>query len=481
LSRSSFSSPAVLLARLTPGVKLQAGADGQLAAAFDDRSVPLGTFGAEAAQAAAALVDGLPFALSATGDAAAQTDVEKLVGRLAVFGLVEYRLVRDGVDIVIVEQQMRDYAPRFAPIDETGALVLSRFAYLRRRGADMVIESPRGGAVFRLCDAEVAALIARLAVPQTLGELVTAPGWRGIELLSLLLACDILFVPGNAERGLRAAEGDDDLVLWDFHDLLFHTRSTFGRHANPAGGRYPFADIMEPLPAVRASWPGEAIMLAPFGAPPDKPATPFAELLRKRHSTRCFDAGDPIMLKEVAWLLGAAARIETVRRIYEDDDEQFWTDIAVRPYPSGGASYELELYLAVDTCEGLARGFYHYDADRHALVPIPTTEQHLQAMLGGAQAATGARSPPQILMTMAARFGRVSWKYSGFAYQLVLKDVGVLMQTIYLMATDLDLGSCAIGTCDIDLFARMTSIAFHIEGAVGQMTIGRASKDDSTD
>ena len=43
---------------------------------------------------------------------------------------------------------------------------------------------------------------------------------------------------------------------------------------------------------------------------------------------------------------------------------------AVRPYPSAGASYELELYLAVDKCEGLARGFYHYDAGAHALVPI---------------------------------------------------------------------------------------------------------------
>ncbi len=35
-----------------------------------------------------------------------------------------------------------------------------------------------------------------------------------------------------------------------------------------------------------------------------------------------------------------------------------------RPYPSGGSAYELELYLAVANCEGLARGFYHYDADR---------------------------------------------------------------------------------------------------------------------
>jgi SagB-type dehydrogenase family enzyme len=468
-----------LLARLTPGVVLQLGADGHLTATFDDKSVPIGIFPAAAAEAAAALAEGMPLAAGA-GDTALRDGLEKIVRRLALYGLVEYRLAREGIDIVVVEPQMRDYFPRFAPVEETRPLALSRFAYLRRRGADMVIESPRSGALFRLCDAEVAAQIASLANPRTIAELAIAPGWRGGELLSLLLDCHILFFAASDDRSLRAAEGDDDLVLWDFHDLLFHSRSTFGRHANPTGGRYAYADVMEPLPAVRPAWPGEAIALAPFGTPPDKAAASFAELLHRRHSTRSFNAADPISLKELAWLLGAAARIVTVRRIYEDDDEQFWTDIAVRPYPSGGASYELELYLAVDTCDGLARGFYHYDADRHALVPIPTTEQYLRTTLAGAQSATGAKAPPQIVMTMAARFGRVSWKYSGFAYQLVLKDVGVLMQTLYLMATDLDLGSCAIGACDIDLFARMTGIPFHVEGAVGQMMVGRASDDDSS-
>jgi len=30
----------------------------------------------------------------------------------------------------------------------------------------------------------------------------------------------------DAGDGLRTTEGDDNLVLWDFHDLLFHTHST---------------------------------------------------------------------------------------------------------------------------------------------------------------------------------------------------------------------------------------------------------------
>jgi hypothetical protein len=35
------------------------------------------------------------------------------------------------------------------------------------------------------------------------------------------------------------------------------------------------------------------------------------------------------------------------------------------------------------------------------------------------------------------------------------------------------LGGCAIGTNNIDLFARMTGLEFHVEGPVGQFALGR--------
>jgi hypothetical protein len=35
------------------------------------------------------------------------------------------------------------------------------------------------------------------------------------------------------------------------------------------------------------------------------------------------------------------------------------------------------------------------------------------------------------------------------------------------------LGGCAIGTANINLFAKMTGIEFHIEGPVGQFALGR--------
>ena len=109
-------------------------------------------------------------------------------------------------------------------------------------------------------------------------------------------------------------------------------------------------------------------------------------------------------------------------------------------------------------------------------MPIDVRASELEAQLKAAELAMATPTVPQILITIAARFGRTSWKYSSIAYALILKDVGVLMQTFYLMATDMGLGGCAIGTANIDLFAKMTGIEFHVEGPVGQFALGRGAE-----
>ena len=48
------------------------------------------------------------------------------------------------------------------------------------------------------------------------------------------------------------------------------------------------------------------------------------------------------------------------------------------------------------------------------------------------------------------------------------------------MATDMGIAGCAIGTSNIDLFAKMTGIEFHVEGPVGQFAIGRGSKPEAS-
>jgi nitroreductase len=52
-----------------------------------------------------------------------------------------------------------------------------------------------------------------------------------------------------------------------------------------------------------------------------------------------------------------------------------------------------------------------------------------------------------------------------------------LLQTLYLAATDMGLGGCAIGTGNIDLFARMTGLPFHVEGPVGLFALGRGQAE----
>ena len=462
-------------ARLRSNVTLETQAEREIAVCFEGYSVGLGQFSSGAVDRAQNLRIGLPLATFASNGRSIDKEIDQLVRRLARRGLLEYRLggSRIGEDQVVIEAQMPDYWPRMPQLGNADAVVLSRFAYMRRRDNEMVLESPRAGALFKICNPKIAAILATLSTPQHIKELRRQDDFPGLELLALLLDCQILFkVDAIGGNGLRRAEGDHNLVLWDFHDLLFHTRSTEGRHANPLGGVYPHAGAISPLPAARPRWPGKKISLRKFSAPDPEAISPVARLLRQSHSTRSFDNQQPITLAELSQFLGGAARVISISSAELDLDDG---GNAVRPYPSAGAGYELEVYLAVATCEGLARGFYHYDAGAHALVPIRVPTHELEAQLMGAGYSMGSTAAPQILITIAARFGRISWKYSSIAYSLILKDVGVLIQTFYLMAADMRLGGCAIGITNIDLFANMTRIEFHVEGPVGQFAIGRGA------
>jgi SagB-type dehydrogenase family enzyme len=409
-------------------------------------------------------------------------EIARLVRRLAAHGLLEFRLGRSsrGADQVIIEPQVPDYWPQTRHLDKTDTLALSRFAYMRRRGSDLVLESPRSRALFRICDAKLAVMLGMLVTPQPLKKL-----WRdstGIELFALLLDCEILFKLDAAhDGGLRPTEGNDSLVLWDFHDLLFHARSTEGRHANPLGGVYPYLTSVTPLPAVRRRWAGTKIDLTKSPIAESDPALFVAKILRERRSVRSFDDRAPITLMELSNFLDGSARVRSEWTAPLDPDgSELSLTYTSRPYPSGGSSYPLELYIAVDKCEGLDRGFYFYDAGAHVIVPIDVRPPELEALLKSAAFAMGETGIPQILITIAARFGRVSWKYSSIAYSLILKEVGALTQTFYLMATAMGLGGCAIGSINIDLFARLTGIDFYIEGPVGQFAIGRAGASEAS-
>jgi SagB-type dehydrogenase family enzyme len=155
-----------------------------------------------------------------------------------------------------------------------------------------------------------------------------------------------------------------------------------------------------------------------------------------------------------------------------DADAGLPYDAVDRPFPTGGGSGELELYVTVARCDGVEPGVYHYDAAAHGLRRLDATEQDRLELLAGAWRSAAGRIDPQVLITITSRFGRLSWKYSSIAYALTLKHVGVLYQTLYLVATAMGLAPCALGGGNADVAARAFGLDWAAESSVGEVVIG---------
>ena len=110
-------------------------------------------------------------------------------------------------------------------------------------------------------------------------------------------------------------------------------------------------------------------------------------------------------------------------------------------------------------------GAAHEFLDRCQPFPVGARSKH-------AQVSAAASSLPQVLITLASRFQRLSWKYRSIAYATTLKNVGVLYQTMYLVATSMRLASCALGGGNSALFAEAIGTDYCTESSVGEFTLG---------
>jgi SagB-type dehydrogenase family enzyme len=121
----------------------------------------------------------------------------------------------------------------------------------------------------------------------------------------------------------------------------------------------------------------------------------------------------------------------------------------------------------------LEPGLYHYDPSRHQLTRLCGRTADVRKLLRDAAASAAlAEDTLQVLLILAARFPRVTWKYESIAYALTLKHVGVLFQTMYLAATAMGLAPCALGGGDADLFARAAGTDYRAETSVGEFLLG---------
>jgi len=203
----------------------------------------------------------------------------------------------------------------------------------------------------------------------------------------------------------------------------------------------------------------------PVGAGPS-----FDEVIDSRQSVRDHDDDAPMTAAQLGEFLYRAARVRPEVTVWADGTARGAG--TARPYPTGGALYELELYPVVGRCAGLGPGLYRYDPFGHRLGRVADTGPAVERFLEDGRRKSEMASRPQVAIVVTARFGRTMWKYESIAYALILKDVGVLYQTMYLVATAMGLSACGIGGGDSDAFSEAAGLDYFTESSVGELLLG---------
>ena len=258
---------------------------------------------------------------------------------------------------------------------------------------------------------------------------------------------------------------------WHYYNLHAHVRSRRGRFplgpfswepnssasaesaVRPVGG-----DSIVSLPVPDAEGPCQTISLP--------------ESLNRRTSIRSF-SGEPLSMSDLGAFLYHCCRVE--EQFMLSDGPQ----VTSRTYPSGGSLYPLEVYLIPHHCDALDRDLYRYHPVEHALVRTDAPAAALQRLLEDAAMAANASALPPALFCIACRFRRMQTKYSRLAYSLILKEVGCLYQSMWLVGHALGLAPCGLGTGNMDVFAEAAGTDVYEESTVGEFILGPRPATDS--
>ncbi|HEV2253292.1 MAG TPA: DUF1702 family protein [Streptosporangiaceae bacterium] len=357
---------------------------------------------------------------------------------------------------------------------------LSVYACLRADGREYSIESPLSLHRVVLHRTVAMRLIAPLASPITPAAFTAALSFAepaAARVLEYLAATGMVVgAQGAGNTSVFAEDLDTAVVGWSPVEMMFHIRSTLGRHDHNFGVTYPAGTTRPVEPVVKPQASRHIPLHTPRWEDLRRSDPPVVVAMEVRRSVRRY-AGSPITAAQLGDLLYRTARVRSLITAAPGgqdppDVPASGTPYSNRPYPSGGACYELELYLTVASCTGLANGVYHYDPLGHRLEPVSADRAAADELLNAACMTAALDSPAQVLISMTARFRRLSWRYEGLAYRLVLMHVGVLMQNLYIACAAMGLAPCALDAVDIDVAARAFGADWRTEPCVGQFLVG---------
>lgn len=354
--------------------------------------------------------------------------------------------------IAILRPKYRDFNPS-VPKNATDRARLSRFAYLRNVDGGFVLECSESP-----CTLEIKSPVLSVLIHKSVQALVLDMNSLEGQFLAILLENGFMVDPDVEESRHQKT--------WEFHDRNFQHQSRQFDDFGSSGGTYRFKEGFESLPAIRPAYPGETVDLP---HPSKSTGKNLVEAMESRRSRRQMDQ-PPVNVTQIGELFYRVARIIQVAK-------QPLQDTLKRNFPSGGAIHELEFYLAVRECDGLAPGFYHYRGDVHAMTLLDGAKPQADEMLSHAAGAWGQRDqPPQCLVVMSSRFPRIAWKYEAIAYRVSLMNAGAAIQSLYLVCTDMDLNCSAVGNGRPGSFAQATGNSTWEEASIAEFGFGSSGE-----
>lgn len=176
------------------------------------------------------------------------------------------------------------------------------------------------------------------------------------------------------------------------------------------------------------------------------------ELLEKRETCRNFDCHKSITKYTLSKIMHRVWRVKK-RYVLENGLE-----IVHKTSPAGGGIHATEAYLLIRNVDDIKPGIYHYIPTRHALEMLSELSiSEIDECIKQAVAEQEWFYNAAVYVIMTARFDRLFWKYRNHskAFRVCNLDVGHLSQTLYLCATDENLGvfiSAAINEKQIEEF-----------------------------
>ncbi|MEU6647191.1 SagB/ThcOx family dehydrogenase [Saccharomonospora sp. NPDC046836] len=197
---------------------------------------------------------------------------------------------------------------------------------------------------------------------------------------------------------------------------------------------------------------------------------PGAQALERSHelramttrSARCYASRPTIPLPERAPLTGALSDVLTARQsadAFGDAEVELpvlaslllqtygitgWdSGRALRPTPSGGALYPLDIFVVAQRVTQLRRGgLYHFDPFREVLADLGDVD--LDRMCSGLNP-PGLPATAAMTIVLSASFWRSRFKYGQRALRFALMEAGHLAQNVLLVATAHGLASRPVG------------------------------------